>query len=57
VYDSVLKAGGNTSDEVYGSDGSLSAKITCEAEKEGELREALNDATRGEVSFLKGMDA
>lgn len=52
IYDSVAKAGGVTSGEEYGADGSLSVTITCDLEVSEQLKESLTDATRGSVQFL-----
>ncbi len=52
VYDSVAKAGGSTSGEEYGTDGSLSVTIICNLEVVNQLRTTLTDATRGTAQFL-----
>lgn len=51
LYDCVAKANGVTSDENYGSDGTLTVLITCDLDKSKQLREALVDSTRGEATF------
>mmetsp|Transcript_17897 Transcript_17897/g.29624 ORF Transcript_17897/g.29624 Transcript_17897/m.29624 type:complete len:254 (+) Transcript_17897:198-959(+) len=53
IYDSVLKAGGATSEEEYDVEGNLAISITCETQYEDGLRETLTDATRGAVIFLE----
>lgn len=52
VYDSVAKAGGVTSGEEYGTDGSLTVTVTCDLEAAQQLREGLTDSTRGTARFL-----
>jgi hypothetical protein len=52
IYDSVAKAGGATSGDEYGADGSLSITITCDLEVGAQLKENLTDATRGSIQFL-----
>ncbi|GAX14578.1 hypothetical protein FisN_6Lh356 [Fistulifera solaris] len=47
VYELAAKCGGQTSNDEYGVDGTLSIDITCEKENEVRLREELQDATRG----------
>jgi uncharacterized YigZ family protein len=47
VYELAAKCGGETSNDKYGVDGTLSIDITCEKENEVRLREELQDATRG----------
>ena len=52
IYDGVAKAGGATSGEQYGADGSLSVTITCDLAVADQLRASLTDATRGTIQFL-----
>jgi hypothetical protein len=53
IYDGVAKAGGATSGDEYGADGSLTVTITCDLEVAERLRETLKDATRGSIEFLE----
>lgn len=53
IYDVSSKIGGSTRGEVYGPDGSLSVKITCNLDDAERLRKSLIDATRGSVQFLE----
>eukprot|EP00980_Cylindrotheca_fusiformis_P026039 scaffold15259_cov122-Cylindrotheca_fusiformis.AAC.5 len=48
IYDCVAKAGGSTSGEEYGADASLVVTICCDLAVAEQLRESLNDATRGQ---------
>ena len=52
IYDVSSKMGGSTSGEVYGADGSLTVRITCNLDNGERLRKNLMDATRGSVQFL-----
>ena len=47
VYDTAAKSNAATSGEEYGSDGTLSLTLTCEASTIDDLRRAILDATRG----------
>ena len=51
IYDSVAKAGGSTTDEEYGADGTLSVTVTCDLAVVEQLRKGLTDATRGSAKF------
>lgn len=53
VYDAVAKVGGAASDEEYTAEGDFVVTLTCDLEKEKELRQILTDATRGSVKFLE----
>lgn len=53
VYEMVGRVQGESSEEEYGADGSLSVTIVCEASSIGTLKEGLRDATRGSASFLE----
>lgn len=56
VYDAVAKIGGVASDEEYTAEGDFIVTLTCDLEKEGQLRTSLTDATRGSVQFLVEQD-
>lgn len=52
VYDSVARAGGTTSNEVYDDiDGRLTVTIKCDSSMKASLQASLQDATRGEIQF------
>lgn len=53
VYEVAARVGGSTRDEYYDTDGTVSITLTVESSMEILTRNALRDATRGTVRFLR----
>jgi len=56
VYEIVAKINGVASDEEYDADANLTITLTCETDRLEQLRQGLQDSTRGGVVFLQEGD-